>query len=197
MMKIRVLMVDDEEALCKGVKNILERHGYEVSYALNGREALGMLEKEEFPVAILDLRLPGMDGMAILEEIKRRKKRMAIIIITAHASVDSAVTTLQGGVMDYIQKPFEMSRLLAAVEKAAASVGFVADPLSQINRNIGHSIRQMREQRGYTITQLAELTHLSSSLISQIENAKNSASILSLYKISRALKTKMSDLVDF
>ena len=100
MMKIRVLMVDDEEALCKGVKNILERHGYEVSYALNGREALGMLEKEEFPVAILDLRLPGMDGMAILEEIKRRKKRMAIIIITAHASVDSAVTTLQGGLID-------------------------------------------------------------------------------------------------
>lgn len=116
--KGEVLIADDDEDLLEMTSMVLSRAGYSVARANNGMDAVELARTRPFDVAVLDLMMPGMDGVSALGEIKKSVPGIEVIILTAHSSVDTAVTSMRLGAFDYIRKPFSLDALEAAVEKA-------------------------------------------------------------------------------
>ena len=95
MNPIRLLLVDDEEVFLSATKTLLERKGLEVTTAVSGAEALQALDRREMDVVVLDVRMPGMDGVETLRKIKQRHPLVEVILLTGHATVDTAVEGLK------------------------------------------------------------------------------------------------------
>ncbi|HHD63141.1 MAG TPA: response regulator [Desulfobulbaceae bacterium] len=114
----RVLLVDDEEDLIKLWKVRLESNGYEVVTALSGEEGLTRFSVSNPHLVLTDLRMPGIDGMALFEAIRERNKAVPVIIITAHGSIPEAVEATRQGVFSFLTKPVDGKDLLEEVEKA-------------------------------------------------------------------------------
>ncbi|EKO39242.1 MAG: response regulator (CheY-like receiver, AAA-type ATPase and DNA-binding domain containing protein) [Solidesulfovibrio magneticus str. Maddingley MBC34] len=117
-MGLRVLAVDDEADF---IETLVKRFTYRqipVTAAGNGPDALALLERESFDVVILDMRMPGMDGLAVLQEIKKRHPLVEVIILTGHASVESGMQGMSLGAYDYVLKPVDFGELLEKAKKA-------------------------------------------------------------------------------
>src|SRR5205809_6181285 len=102
-----VLVVDDEEIMREILETLLSREGYEVRLAASGTEGLELARSFPFDAALVDIMMPGIDGIATLDELKRIDEDLAVIIITAYASVGSAIAAMKSGAFDYIAKPFK------------------------------------------------------------------------------------------
>ncbi|MCD6521309.1 sigma-54-dependent Fis family transcriptional regulator [Candidatus Calescamantes bacterium] len=114
----KVLIVEDEERMRELLTDHLTSWGYEVTGVSDGETALKKLKEHHFPIAIIDLRLPGMDGLKLLEKIKEIDPSTESIVITAYATVESAINALKKGARDYLTKPFKMEELRVVIEKA-------------------------------------------------------------------------------
>jgi DNA-binding NtrC family response regulator len=114
----RVLVVDDEDVVCKSCRAILKEEGCEVETAYSGAEALHVMSAQEFDVVITDLRMPGMDGIELLTEIKHRTPSTAVILITGYSTIPTAIEATKCGAFDYIPKPFTPDKLAVAVANA-------------------------------------------------------------------------------
>lgn len=118
--RLRALVVDDEEAYRRFFKRSLERRDFHVRAASNPDEADKILDTEVFDVIVLDILMPGETGVSLLKRIKRRDPFAEIILISGHATVESAIEALRGGATDYIEKPFtDSEQVVATVERAA------------------------------------------------------------------------------
>jgi len=104
--RLSILIVDDEEDILNILKLILTKEGYQVDTALDGKQALQLFRKKSYDIVLTDLRMPEMDGMELLERIKEIRPETEVLIMTAYASVDSAVLAMKKGAADYIVKPF-------------------------------------------------------------------------------------------
>jgi two-component system, OmpR family, response regulator len=118
MDKIRVLIVDDEEDFVETVVKRLKDRGLEAVGATGGMEALSLFESQEFDVVILDVKMPRMDGITTLKEIKKKSPLTEVIMLTGHGSVDSGVKGLQLGAYNYIMKPAPIDELLKQISQA-------------------------------------------------------------------------------
>jgi len=120
MIKIptRVLLVDDEKDFVEMLGLRLEEVGENVTPAHSGQECLQVLEKKEIDVVILDILMPGMDGIATLKEIKRRFPLVEVIMLTGHGTTESAVKGLKLGAYDYLLKPAHFGELTVKLESA-------------------------------------------------------------------------------
>lgn len=112
MSRIRVLVVDDEPNMLRTVETILRSEGYEVLLAATGRTALETLEREPVQVVLTDARMPSPDGFALLEQIRRRYPRVAVVMMTAYATPKLAAQAIKAGAADYLPKPFDPEELL-------------------------------------------------------------------------------------
>lgn len=119
---IRVLIVDDDEAHAQAVAESLERVGYECSVAGSGERGLSLIEKETYDVVVTDLRMGEIDGLTLLRKTKEELPDAEVILLTGHASVQSALAAGQAGASMYLTKPLDISELRAAVEKASTRV---------------------------------------------------------------------------
>jgi DNA-binding NtrC family response regulator len=116
-----VLLVDDEAPFVETMTKRLTKRKLEVKTASNGPEALTVLDKHPtVEVVILDVKMPGMDGVETLKEIKKRHPLVEVIMLTGHATVETAIEGMKLGALDYLMKPCEMDLLMAKVEEAAA-----------------------------------------------------------------------------
>ncbi|MCM2287074.1 MAG: response regulator [Desulfobacula sp.] len=106
MEKKNILIVDDEKNIRLTMSHSLETLGIPIRAAVNGEEALQMLDETPFGLVFLDLKMPGMDGMEVLRRIKHQWPKIRVIIITAHGTIESAVEAMKLGAVDFIQKPF-------------------------------------------------------------------------------------------
>lgn len=121
MAQEKILIVDDEETIRLTVSAALKKNGFETMTAVDAEQGLRVLGQTNFDVAILDLKLPGrMDGVGLLMEIRARKPDTICIMISAHATLDSAIVALRQGAFDYLLKPFTMSQLVDRVQHALA-----------------------------------------------------------------------------
>jgi len=111
-------VIDDEPVIHDVLAQLLTAEGYEVEISASGEEALEKFPSQSFDVILLDLLMPGMDGIEVLRRIKRMDPQAAVIIITAYGSVESAIAAMKIGALDYVQKPFKHDVLLLAIEKA-------------------------------------------------------------------------------
>ena len=113
-----ILVVDDEEIMREILETLLTREGYEVRVASSGAEGLELARALPFDAAIVDIMMPGLNGIATLDELKRIDEDLSVIIITAYASVDSAIAAMKTGAFDYITKPFKNDEVLVVVRNA-------------------------------------------------------------------------------
>ena len=111
-------IIDDEPVIHDVLGQLLTSEGYEVEISASGEEALEKFPSQSFDVILLDLLMPGMDGIEVLRRIKKTDPLASVIIITAYGSVESAISAMKIGALDYVQKPFKHDDLLLAIEKA-------------------------------------------------------------------------------
>lgn len=114
----RVLLVDDEERFRTNLARMLTAQGLQVADTGSGREALDVLQLEPYDVALVDIRMPGMDGLETLAQIKRLSPGTEVIMLTGHASVDAAMEINRLGGYDYLLKPCPLEDLLLKIEAA-------------------------------------------------------------------------------
>jgi two-component system, NtrC family, response regulator PilR len=113
-----ILVIDDEEIMREILETLLTREGYDVRLASSGAEGLELARATPFDAAIVDIMMPGLDGIATLDELKRIDDDLAVLIITAYASVESAIAAMKNGAFDYITKPFKNDEVLVVVRNA-------------------------------------------------------------------------------
>jgi len=118
MKPFRVLVVDDEPDFLETLVKRLNKRRVDATGTDSGRKALELLENESFDVVILDVRMPGLDGIETLREIKRKRPFMEVIMLTGHGSVESGMQGMQLGAFDYVLKPAEIDDLLERVQQA-------------------------------------------------------------------------------
>jgi two-component system, NtrC family, response regulator len=130
-----ILVVDDEKNYTAVLNAVLEEEGFETFVANSGAKALEVIEREEISLVITDMKMPVMDGLALLEKIKRRQPDMPVILMTAHGTVDKAVEAMQKGAYTFILKPFENERLVMYANKAVELHRLVKD-----NQRLQHEV---------------------------------------------------------
>lgn len=116
--KIKLLIVDDEVKFLKSISERLKLKDFDVATASEGNQAIKVAKKEKFDVAIVDLKMPDMDGTEVLRILKKRHKFLQILILTGHASIDSAVECTKLGAFNYIEKPYNFEKLIEAIKEA-------------------------------------------------------------------------------
>ena len=118
MESIQVMLVDDEVEFLETLIKRMKKRNVDITGVKSGEEALLALDQNQVDVVILDVRMPGMDGIQALREIKRRHPLIEVIMLTGHASVEMAVQGMELGAFDYLMKPIDIDELLYKVEDA-------------------------------------------------------------------------------
>ena len=118
MKKARVLLVDDEVDFTDTTKTLLENRGYDVTEVNSGDSAIRTLGQEKYDVMVLDLKMPGMDGISTLKEIKKLQLHTQILVLTGHGAIDTALEAIKLGAYDYLTKPCDIDELTEKVEDA-------------------------------------------------------------------------------
>jgi DNA-binding NtrC family response regulator len=116
--KIQLLIVDDEENFLESIAKRLRIKDFEVSTATNGKDALKAAKKNKFDVAILDLKMPDMDGTEVLAVLKSKHKYLEAVMLTGHGTIDSAVECTKLGAFGYLEKPYDFDKLIEVLRGA-------------------------------------------------------------------------------
>ena len=120
MTPLRILVIDDETVICDACDLVLTEQGHAVGRCETGKGGLRAMAQERYDVILLDMKLPDIDGMEILEAVSRYRPMPRVIVMTGYSTVANAVQALKLGALDYLSKPFTDDELIAAVEKAFA-----------------------------------------------------------------------------
>jgi len=116
-----VMVVDDEETICEALAAWFAKDGYQVETALSGVDALARIQKKAFDIYLLDIKMPGMDGLELLSRLKEKQPDAMVIMITAHGSIQTAVEAMKLGASDYLCKPFDPEELSILMERVIAT----------------------------------------------------------------------------
>src|ERR671918_2633521 len=122
-----ILVIDDEEIMREILEALLTRSGYTVRLAENAAEGLELARTTSFDAAVVDMMMPGMDGISALDELKKIDDDLPVLMITAFASVENAIVAMKRGAFDYITKPFKNDEVLVVVRNALAQRRLVAE----------------------------------------------------------------------
>ena len=117
-MKPRILVIDDEEGVRKSLRMILEYDGYDVTEAATGEEGVKLIEREAPDLVFLDIKMPGMDGLEVLQKVRHLMEAMPVVVISGHGDINTAVEATKLGAFDFIGKPPERERILVTVRNA-------------------------------------------------------------------------------
>jgi CheY-like chemotaxis protein len=120
----KILVVDDDPLICRNLTEILKEEGHSVEATTSGKEAVKLVEKGEFEMAIIDLVMPEISGMDLLTEFRKKRPGLLVIMITAFVTVGDAVTAMKKGAIDYIGKPFKTNEIQITVRRALEEANF-------------------------------------------------------------------------
>jgi DNA-binding response OmpR family regulator len=147
----RLLVVDDEANIRAGLRDLLSLKGYHVEEAGSGYEALALLENTSYDLMMLDMLMPGMDGVEVMRRARKMHPNLPIIVLTAHASLESAIAAVKLDATDYLLKPFDVENLIATVSRAVRK-----HTERQRRRHLldmmGKALNTLRETEGPTIS---------------------------------------------
>ncbi|KPA19428.1 response regulator receiver protein [Candidatus Magnetomorum sp. HK-1] len=149
--KIRILLVDDEEKFLKTVSERLSIKGFKVTTAINSDNAIKAAKEDKFDVAILDLQMPGTSGAELLKLLKENHKFIEIIMLTGHASLDSAVECTKLGAFGYLEKPYDFDRLLETLKGAYEA---------RLKKKYEHNQKRMKEIQKLSLKSSSPLSFL-------------------------------------
>jgi two-component system, NtrC family, response regulator AtoC len=140
MARTKLLVIDDEKLVRWSLQQKLAREGYEVESAPTGEEGLNLIREDGFDLVLLDLRLPGMDGVQVLQEIKKLEREIAVVMLTAETGIARAVECVRLGAHNYLCKPFDFEEVRVALEKAREDM--------KLRREVTRIRRQQRRKFG-------------------------------------------------
>jgi two-component system NtrC family sensor kinase len=164
MEELRLLLVDDEEHFRQVLAKRLSRRGMAPEQAGSGEECLNLLEKRPMDVVILDVKMPGMDGLEVLRRIKERYERTEVILLTGYANTQDGVDGIKSGAFDYLSKPVELDHLAGKIKQAHEKI------LWEEERKREADFRARMEQRMAAAERLASLGTLASVVAHEINN---------------------------
>ena len=124
---MKILIIDDERSIRNSLKEILADEGYDVEVAENGAQGCAMVEKEKYSVIFCDIKMPEMDGMEVLDRLAEMGVDAAVIMISGHGDIDTAVECIKKGAFDFIQKPLDLNRILITIKNATEKVSLVKE----------------------------------------------------------------------
>ena len=127
---MKILIIDDERSIRNSLKEILADEGYDVDVAENGVAGCEMVEKEKYDVIFCDIKMPEMDGMEVLDKLTQQGIDAAIVMISGHGDIDTAVECIKKGAFDFIQKPLDLNRILITIKNATEKVHLVKETRS-------------------------------------------------------------------
>jgi two-component system nitrogen regulation response regulator NtrX len=119
-MRSRILVIDDEAAIRDSLKMTLEYEGYEFAGAATGQEGLALVEREAPDLVLLDVKMPGMDGLEVLERLRSMNDTLPVVVVSGHGTISTAVEATKKGAFDFIEKPFASERILVVLRNALA-----------------------------------------------------------------------------
>ncbi|MBU1044154.1 MAG: sigma-54 dependent transcriptional regulator [Candidatus Omnitrophica bacterium] len=130
MKKEHILVVDDEPGMRQFLNKLLSDNGYKISTAENGNDALDLIAKQVPDLAIIDFKMPGMDGLQLLSKIKEKFPQVTVIMMTAYGTMENAIRAIKSGAYDYLSKPFEIESILLVINKALEKKRLEAENLT-------------------------------------------------------------------
>lgn len=139
----KILIVDDEAAIRSALKEVLEYEGFTISEAPDGETALKMVLKEPFDLIFCDIKMPKLDGLDFLSELKKEDIQVPVVMITGHGTIDTAVEAIKRGAYDFIQKPLDLNRVLVSTRNANKHDALVKETKTlkkKLNKVIGSNI---------------------------------------------------------
>ena len=211
--QMRILVVDDEPRICHLIEELLKLEGYQIDVSFSGTDALEMIKQYNYQMLITDLKMPGIDGLELIQKAKEQNPEIRTIMVTGYTTVDTAVQSLRHGVDDYITKPFNIFELKKAVKQilhtrqvATENVQLLKD-LKKANRELNINKKGLAEEVQITGEQLTmankELVQRINELDTINEISKATTSILDmdelldlcLNEINGKLKVKHSSIM--
>ena len=124
---MKILVVDDERAIRNSLKEILSDEGYEVDTAEDGAAGFTLAERERYNIIFCDIKMPGMDGIEFLDKVMEAGMDSAVVMISGHGDIDTAVDCIKKGAFDFIQKPLDLNRILITIKNATEKVSLVKE----------------------------------------------------------------------
>ena len=124
---MKILIIDDERSIRNSLKEILADEGYDVDVAEDGAQGLTMVDKEKYSVIFCDIKMPGMDGVEVLDKMVEMGVDAAIVMISGHGDINTAVECIKKGAFDYIPKPLDLNRILITIKNATEKVSLVKE----------------------------------------------------------------------
>ena len=191
---MRVLVVDDDREICDFVETFLAKDGIKVKTTSEPGGVVEEVKEGAYHLIVLDLMMPDLDGIKVLEQIRKVDTDIAVVIFTGYPSLDTAVQSMKLDAVDYLKKPFNPEEFRTVIDRVRRKKGLLRSPEEDLHRVIGETVRNLRKKNSLTLKQMSRRTDLSVSLLSQIERAESSASISSLYKIASALDVRIREL---
>jgi two-component system response regulator HydG len=169
----RILVVDDDEDICRNLTDILSDLGYQVDAALDGPSALELVQERPYDVALLDYKMPGMDGLTLYREIKKRRAGTVSLLVTAYASPATASEALSAGAWRVVAKPVDFSRLLGFVDEA------IGQPLVLVvddDHDLCTSLWDLFRDQGYRVS----LAHGRRAASEQLKDTRHKVVLIDL-----------------
>ncbi len=124
---MKILIIDDERSIRNSLKEILADEGYDVDVAENGAQGCAMVDKEKYSVIFCDIKMPEMDGMEVLDKLAEMGVEAAVVMISGHGDIETAVECIKKGAFDFIQKPLDLNRILITIKNATEKVSLVKE----------------------------------------------------------------------
>jgi len=173
--QISILIVDDEESVRDSLYNWFIDDGYIVECAENAKKALSMLEENDFDIILADIKMPGMDGLEMHRRVKTLNKEPIFIIMTAFASVETAVQALKNGAYDYVTKPFDPDELSHLIRNATAQI-----MLKTENESLKNKLSSLVD-----VEDLIGESEALKNVLKEVESvAQSNSSVIIMHKVS-------------
>jgi DNA-binding NtrC family response regulator len=125
---VDILVVDDEQDVRSSLSDVLREEGHVVDVAPDGEDAMARLRARRFDLVVSDVRLPKLDGLALLQRVRRAFPQTEVLLMTAYGSIGDAATAIRDDAIDYLMKPFELAALLKTVERIERRLGATPNP---------------------------------------------------------------------
>ena len=164
MNNIRLLLVDDEDGFRRTIAKRLAKRGIDPEQAINGEECLSVLKNKPMDVVVLDVKMPGMNGIEVLHHIKDKYPKIEVILLTGHATTQDGVEGIKLGAFDYLSKPIELEHLLGKIRQAFEKIRGEEERLRE------KEFRSRMEQQMIATERLASLGTLSAGIAHEINN---------------------------
>ncbi len=191
-----VLVVDDEESVRSLLQRILQKAGYQVVTAANGKQALNLLSGGKIDVVLLDIKMPEMSGVEVLEKLAAIPHDVCPIMVTAVADVDTAVNAMKGGAYDYITKPFDQDDVVAKVDNAISAWKLRMQEkhrYMELSKNMLDKTQEMQEQFAELVKSMAR----EHKLIMQLASKRGEEGAAMLSRLPKELREPLATVEEF